>query len=300
MAATRITSYEQARAVLKTARSAANGKPLNNKYYRLYEGSGCYEIKYGPFYNRRETTLCRIYPDNTLEFTATPEEVHEHCYSFSQMVGKLTPFQFWRIATGRYRVGIQYHESWAEARRRTYEELPHSKGIGSEYWTAKYRHRTAIIKEQPEYFQGIRFNLETEKCINPRPDRVEVRNIDKEKRKEWLAAKRKLERELKVRVRMGVLEAVIESGIEMEGRVAWPCINEKRVAVSSALKSDVLTNVHLQDLVWAFCHRLLRHNYHGYGPDRIAEITRDQTIALLKSQSVYFRDKFGVFKDEQA
>jgi hypothetical protein len=154
-------------------------------------------------------------------------------------------------------------------------------------------------KTQPEYYAGICFDLDTKRCINPRPDRVEVRNIDKEKRKVWLAAKRKLERDLKARYRMGVLPVIIDEFRRNEGKhksgFFWYDVQDRRKAVLGALNADVITKQHMQALALAFCGRVI--NYSACGSDEVARVTCEQTINFLKSQSVYFREQFGVFKD---
>jgi hypothetical protein len=297
----KIDSYETAKAVFSTARNKAKGKPLGRKDFRLYQHGDEFVIRFRGYRNE-EFPVCRISSDNKMEFVAMPEEIYQYRYTLSQMMCKITPFDMHRISTGRYRIGKTWYEMWGGARLETERgNHPSVDGSYSER-SDRYHYMHQLVRKevraQPEYYAGICFDLDTKRCINPRPDRVEVRNIDKEKRKVWIAAKRKLERDLKARYRIGVLPAIIDELRRNEDSykhgVYLTDIQVKREVVLNALNADVITKQHMRGLVLAFCRRSINYTTKS---DDLARVACEQTINFLKSQSVYFREQFGVFKD---
>lgn len=129
--------------------------------FRLFNRAGAIEICNGA------RAIARVYPDDIVEFIATPRSVACNGQSLSQNFWKILPLDFIRIATNRYRV----------------------KACGP-----------AIGHE---YFQYMRVNLKTGEVINPKNMEPVV---DTEKRKQWLRGLKAFRLQLRAMARVGALE----------------------------------------------------------------------------------------------
>ena len=274
-----IGSYEEGRAVLSTARCGEAGKPLcSSGRYRLHGDS-----KNGPLRISVETwkttgqAIAYIHPDNTLEFVIDPYDLWVYSNSLTQMMGKILPVTFHRHATRRYRVG----KPW------------------DEFGSYRYR-KNEIVKTLPEYFSGIKFNLNTLECINPRVDLTSTCNIDKEARKRWLADKRRFVRNLKVRARLGVVDAVfnkLKRNIDTyTSGYDWTNSSAKHLSLVNMMKRDDITNADIKDLI----KRYLRpYHVQHLTAEAVTKMVVTRVEDDLQRDSIELRKAYGVFKSEQ-
>lgn len=299
----RIDSYEKARAVCKTARNKVIGKPLNSTGYRLKQDGEDYVIWRGDDYFYTGD-ICRIHPDNTLTFVLTPEKLYQNNVSLSQMVGKLTPLDLYRKRTGIYRVGKSYSALWVGAKKEFGMEpmWPDSKYYD---WYKDVRQCVdSEIKDMPEYFQGMRFDLNTLKCLNPKPNLTDPNNIDAEARKQWIADCRTFRRNIKTWNRMGALAGTIgeifqyykehdefPDGTSTTHRGSPDPDDRWFVGV---LKENTIN----RDVVM---HLMRRYRFYPswamrIGPDLVAERMVENALLDLKRNSLQLRKAYGVFK----
>ena len=161
-----ITSYADCVDIFSTCRNPVQGKPLHGKGIRLYKGSdGAFRLT---MYNR---TFATITKDDVITFTLDERSfLSGVCSSLVYVMHRFISLGVYRVGTGRYRIGA----------------------------LKDYR----FLKELPEYHGGIQFNLETGRCLNPKPDRKA--RVVPENRKQWLRCLREYRRGVLVRLKLGV------------------------------------------------------------------------------------------------
>jgi len=138
--------------------------------------------------------LAKLYPNDTLEFVATTDQVWGAGNSLAMNMIKLLPIDFQNFDTGRYKV---VHES-AKA------TLPSFGGYTTEEYSARHKAWLQLRKATQEYFQGLILNIKTGEVINPK-DMTPVTNEDK--RKQWLAGLKSFRLRLRAMARVGVFDA---------------------------------------------------------------------------------------------
>jgi hypothetical protein len=161
-----INSYSDCLEAFKTVRNPILGKPINGKDIRLYRDRDLsFRLTKG------ERTFAVIRDDDTITFTLDSETLRNTISSsLVYTMNRFLPIGLYRVGPGRYRIGKLFH----------YEQL----------------------KELPEYTQGIKFNLTTDQCLNPQPDRKH--RIDKEARKVWTKTLATYRKGLYARLKLGV------------------------------------------------------------------------------------------------
>ena len=178
-----IRTYADADRLFKTAKTPSKGKPIRS-FARILKDGDDYIVTVNG------TNICRISPDNTLEFVAEVNTVRRHTYTLVGNLHSAIPIAICRVGTGRYRVE---HSGVL---------IDFSQGrLSQGRWTH-------MKNDAPEYFQGIKFDLTTGKCLNRRVDML--KSVDVDKRKEWLRLLTRWNRGIKVRVKMGVFSGLVE------------------------------------------------------------------------------------------
>jgi hypothetical protein len=190
-------SYADCDAFFRKARSPAKGRPIASigrmfkivdvylpspkisttaQYFSICEANG-------------GTEMCRVYPDDTVEFTVAAKEV-VNCYTLVATFSRILPIIVSRYKTGKYRIGGT--QEFTRIRQADIDAPPR-------YWSnAGWKW---LRSEAPQYFKGIRFRLSDGACINPMPDTKRV--IDSDARKVWLRDLRCYKKHLKVIAKMG-------------------------------------------------------------------------------------------------
>jgi len=203
-------SYGHFLADHKKCRDNSFGRPVR-KWCRTYLVGTDIEIRMTPPYWRHsepdKVPLCRIHPDNTITFIASVEEVLRNSQSLSFSLHRLIRFSLTRWKKGVYRIG------GTEVAARITNEAE-VRGAG---YSTRQPHRIRgyragwqwLANEAPQYFQGIRFDMNTGECLNAIPDTV--REVIPEMRTEWLRCLRRYKRGLKARAKIGALSGYAES-----------------------------------------------------------------------------------------
>ena len=187
-----IITYGWCKAHYANVRSPVMGKPMLSSSYRLFREGNDYVIKIG-WRGTIWEPLCRITPNNTLVFEAPLDRMlHNNC-SLSNILVKITGIHFTRWKKGMYRLGSE-----KEAATKSTSTSPWCP----EKW--EWLHSKA-----PLYFNGIKFNLDTGKCLNGKPD--PTKKVIPEKRKEWLRDLKRYKRGLKTRAKVGALQTYIQA-----------------------------------------------------------------------------------------
>lgn len=161
-----ITSYEYCVHLFKTVRNPVLGKPINGKDVRLYKNRDeSFRL------TKNERTFAYVYKDNTIIFVLDEETLYNSiASSMTYTMNRFLPLALYRVSMGRYRIGkcTDYRE----------------------------------MKTLPEYFGGIKFDLNTSQCLNPRPDRKH--RVNKGARSVWMKALRDYRKGLYARLKLGV------------------------------------------------------------------------------------------------
>ena len=161
-----IDSYGDCVHAFKTVRTPVLGKPINGTDLRLYRNR---DLSFR--LTKNERTFAVIRDDDTITFTLDSETLRSTiASSLAYAMNRFLPMGLYRVGPGRYRIGNP--SSWEN------------------------------VKHMPEYTQGIKFNLTTGQCLNPRPDRKH--RIDKEARKVWTKTLAAYRKGLYARLKLGV------------------------------------------------------------------------------------------------
>lgn len=154
-------SYEELNNYLRRARDpVVKGRKFTSAF-RLFNCAGAIEIRNGA------RAIARVYPDDIVEFIATPHVIAAQGQSLATNFWKALPMEFVRIATRRYRV------------------------------------RPRGVPKGHEYFQYMRINIKTGEIINPKNMEPVV---DSDKRKQWLRGLKAFRLQLRAMARVGALE----------------------------------------------------------------------------------------------
>lgn len=255
-----IRTYAEAERLFGTAKSPSKGKPLRS-FARLLKDGDDYIITV------KKSNICRIKRDNTLEFIAENSSVRTHTFTLVGNLHSIIPICISRVGTGRYRVE---HRSVLQA-------ITNGPKTRWEY----------MAKDAPEYFNGIKFDLTTGKCLNRREDML--KSVDVEKRKEWLGLLKVWNRGIKVRMKMGVFSGLID----------------RRNATDHTAKANIVKTI-MSDQIYNsitegnFDTELLYNIVLCSQPNTWYQqsITQDDVQRFIKNtlatNSIYYRQKFGV------
>jgi hypothetical protein len=186
-----IKSYSEALTAFNTARWPDKGKPITN-WARMYKHSD-------------DSLVVNVYgiemfvfrPDNTLEIVCNGHEARSHAVTLAQALHRHLPFHWTRRSTGVYEVRLIDENTF------------------SGYW----KDISEKLDASPKYeiYKGIKFDLNTNTCMNPRVS--EISTVVPEKRKIWLRKIKAYNKALQVRARIGVCNTVVEQ-IQRERRGA--------------------------------------------------------------------------------
>lgn len=178
----KIRSYQDAQQLFSTARNPAKGKPINS-WSRLYcEDNDVYVLRHTQF---SDIVLGRIYPDNTLELPLDRRTMRMVSATLTGSFHKVLPVALRRVGTGRY-IMMPTH---------MLDEI-----------IDRSRSRLDILCEDGfQLFDGIKVNLDYHTVVNPKA--TNNGEIDPEQRKVWLRQLRAFKKGMKVRAKMGVLDA---------------------------------------------------------------------------------------------
>jgi len=246
-----IRTYADAEKLFKTARTPSNGKPIRT-FARILKDGNDYIIAV------KGTNICRIIPDNTLEFIAEVNTVRCNTFTLVGNLHSVIPIAISRVGTGRYRVE---HSS-------TFIAMSQNRWVH-------------MKNDAPEYFQGIKFDLTTGQCLNRREDML--KSVDTDKRKEWLRLLTRWNRGIKVRMKMGVFDGLIERR-RIEGGSSLGLTEQLyKAIINGTHDTQLLYNIVLQasPTYW---------NQTTVTPDDVQRYIKN----LQSAHSIHFRQQFGV------
>lgn len=229
-----ISSYAHCVKAFSNCRNPVAGKPIRGTEVRLFK----YNDEFHIVVNRHH--LATITPDDVITFHPTMQRLYETiASSLVYRMHCFLPLYLIRVGQGRYRINA----------------------IGS-----------VATKDQPEYFDGIQFDLRFGKCLNPRPD-THTR-INKDARKLWLRDLRQFKKTVLVRFKLGM-----------------------RGDTSGAMyftRDELLQWIRSNE-----CHdKLLNYlTLHAGGPSASYNDMSRSLSGMLNNQSLYLRNAYGVFDD---
>lgn len=261
MAYGQVSSFNDVQAFVSRARSPEKGRQHTTFGRWFPDGDGYRLDVHGhPF--------IRIAPDNTLEFLMTPEEGRRVSNTVSGWISNIVPFVWMRVGNCRYRVdAIQNVQKRMAGRWPTHRE----------------------INQSPELFAGIKFDMATGECLNPRPDLKHT--VIPEARKAWLSALRKWKRKAKTIARIGGFDSLIaeekRNPTDWSAKPNWVVDKELDILYTAIKDNDM--NTQLMRMFVA------SHTNRWSTPTSMEVYGHIE--AVVKQQSVQLRKRFGVFEE---
>ena len=288
-----IKSYEDAAALFHTCRNHYKGKPLPANWRLHKDDSGLrpvYWIDTSRF--GASQRLCSIHPDNTVQFHYSVDRLVRASNTIVMVLHKIFPMACTRKRQGIYEMGPVCGEQNPPYPRTTY-------GL--------YSWPTLDKDFACEYFQGLTFDLKSNRITNPQPDLVDRAISDV--RKAWRKDLTRFKRGLKARAKVGALTGYIDE-IRSADRT-WSFWNSELRADDG---SKILTNIELTDsqeyvlecmrndsyppdLLRAFVRWAGKHNIYSRHKldDKLVLKYVDQ---MFNKYSLDFRKAYGVFGDK--
>lgn len=262
-----INSYEEAAKFCSKCRNHLQGRPFRSWSRVFMESNGDIRFEISSY------TLCVLSPDNVLTMKLSDQNAKSAAITLSQSLYRALPIMWQRVGTGRYRVD---HVN----------SIPSnvSPVNSSEVWI-NWNH---MRKHAPEYFEGIQFDLNTGKCLNPRPDLLTTVNTSK--RKEWLRMSRKFKNKCKVMARMGLFNTDPKPTTleQVQHRVISNKIVEE---LSEAIRTEVIS-----DDLRRYVGRSAQYTY---GDESLFHKTLVVIDSLLRVHSIALRKQLGVFDADE-
>lgn len=252
-----LTSYAEIAKYFSKCRSPVQGRPLRHGV-RLYREGDSYVVKTYRCSDR--TPILKVLPNNTVTFLAPLEYIIQHPYSMTRALYSVVPFYMQRVNKGIYRVAC-------------------SAAMPLKYSTWGTHPDWEYMRSQaPQYFNGIKFDFHTGRCINPQPDQLTV-EIPR-RRKVWRRDLRRYKRGLKARIKVGALRGFVDYAYS---RTVWT--DEKW---TDLLVRSMKTDTYPQDILRAFARSPA-----DLDPDDNSMLKAVDRVFTAHSE--HFRQKYGVF-----
>jgi len=151
---------------------------------------------------------------------------------------------------------------------------------------------------QPEYFQGLKFNLANMLWVNPQPDASTT--IKTAERKAWLRDLRRYKRGLKSRVKVGALQEYIDKANEERSSTnQYPHYWRRAFDVmgSAEVVTAIITSMKSEEYPPVILEAFVRSVPLGYGQG--GAINTEQVLEnvdrVFTEHSVALRREYGVF-----
>ena len=219
----------------------------------------------------------RVTPDNIVEFVATPEEVRHNSQSIVSSIQNWFPFDVARHKKGLYRVA---HQKALDTIRELTKE-----------------HNYIIMRTQPAYYQGLKFNMVTGECLNRR---ATDRFIEKpEERMAWRKTLAKFKKGIKARAKVRALDPFIDSvWVKRQGqnRYHWKQPDWSSESWIGLLEKSMKDNVFPRELLIGLCMTPHTGYYQQEKPNS-SDVVKS-TNKILNDLSIELRRRFNVFKSE--
>lgn len=251
-------SYAACEEFFAKARYKERGRPVNS-WCRMYREGNDYVL------HVYSAPAIRITPDNTLVFELSVSQVCRFGMSLAYL-GRVIPFVTRRIGNNRYSVRV----------------------------IADYNAPQNI--DPPEYFEGIAFNLDTLDCVNRGND--QTKEINAEKRREWLRTVKQYRKGLQLRAKIGALDTIINT-VRAEAAIArgwdWRYPDWAEPSHIYSLVDAMQADDYSQEILTS----LIQSVPSLTGSYAVQDINSQSVIKtynyLIKTHSVQLRRAFGVF-----
>lgn len=260
-----IKTYEDAAKLFATARNKEKGKPIKS-WARLFKDGNDYTVC---FLSR---VLFRITPDNMLVWECTPEELRRCAATVVSSLYRVVPFDIIRVGMGRYRVGHLIN-------------IMHS----TPDWIDR-----SLLREQPELFSGLSFSMLTGECNNRQPDLLTT--VNPAARKLWLSTLRQYKRGLKVRQKIGALDAFAAAATAQKQQRKYAKPDWSQDSWKDRLFECIRDQKYPEDLLTGVAQSVRVYYYQNeVKPYDILT----QFDSLCNQYSIDLRRRFGVFDGTQ-
>lgn len=260
-----MTYYEDITAWYAKARSKAQGRPLGT-WGRVIRQGREYKFYAQQGYNPAPFGL--LTPDNVFTFLYTGMQVSRVSNTLAISLNNYTPFSVQRIAKHRYNV---VHDL----------EVPDDTMHG--HW------------DYPkvfgwEMFPGIRFDMATGRCLNPKDPVVRV--VDPDARRVWLRALRKFKHQMRTRAKLGVFDSYVAQVLSTKDNSMPDWTSDEWLDVLyKAMRDEQYGEVLMRGLA---CHSI-RRAWHR------TSITYEHVVDAVNDvctvTSLDLRRRFGVFEE---
>lgn len=251
------------------ARFPERGKPVMS-WAKIFRVDDTYELRHG------DVVVGKFLPDNTFTFTMSTQQARNSSTTLSQALQRAIPFVWQRIGVGRY--VIKPTPQFREFKVKN----PDARSWGYFRDVAGY-----------ELFNGLCFDLNTYEPINARPKISDT--IDPDKRKVWLSSLRKFKRAVKVRAKLGVIDALIKEVQQERNNI------ERRNWKAPDWNTDEWQNILFTSIKDTECSTellkaMIKSTSVGFWSSMVSvEHVLEECNRICNSYSVSMRQKFGVF-----
>lgn len=253
---TRVKNFTQAAQLISRCRKPEEGKSLSS-WCKMRRTVDGVAFFVSAHNHNYDTHIGYLTPDNIFTFTLDDNQAYHVSPSLSKGLHKITPFAWYRESTRRYSV----------------------------------RHKVSL--KGSDVFDGLKFNFVTGEVLNPQ--RIDTKNVIPEARRQWLRSVKQYKQGIKLRIKMGVFDNIMQEVIHERGktnRFEWSqpdwFSDHWLNRLSNALKQqdfslDILKGI-TQTAEISYWNRHVT-------PEEII-ITFDK---LIKDLSIQLRLRFGVF-----
>lgn len=269
-----IRNYADCARLYNTCRDPKKGKPLSN-WGRIFKRDQdfyitCHGLEIG-----------KISPDDTFEFTITPQQGATVSVTLAGSMHYCTPIVWTRVATQRYRV---CHE-------KTYLSIGQIKRETNSSFSELLRDKA------PELFVGLKIDLSTGEPVNRRPDIMSTLNTDA--RKVWLSKLRMFKRGLRIRAKMGVFDSIYK---ELSSQTNFPreLYSNRPDWTSDQWTNEVYKAIETDQFPTELIRAFVVEATPRWRPKQPSLEDNYRTIdSVLTRMSLNLRIKFGVFQSTQ-
>jgi len=264
------TSYNSAANYMSRARNKRVGRQLTSRLRVCELADGEIVVTHDA------VRLCVIRPDDTVHFVMPDTVVASFGNSLVQHIHKFLPAVLKRKGRGVYEFLVRNPPDSTDSGDYSY---------GCSLSTHGYKF---------EYFEGITFKFDNNSltCVNPKMPLT--KRIDVEKRLEWRRTLRHFKRQITLRAKLGVFDALIPKAADATTRVYYPGAPDTVDVLYEAIKSGEVTTEFLTHMI-----RRIRHNMYWTSiPPSGAQVAAHILSMCTSTYSVPLRKKFGVFQGE--
>jgi hypothetical protein len=204
--------------------------------------------------------FAEITPGDVITFTLDAAEMRKIAASMSSTFWRVLGLSWVRVGTGRYNI--------------------------AHYDSTRYKSLYGQYTEGPKYefFKGMMWEFARGICINPRPPIL--KKVDREQRKVWCSDLKKFRRLFLTKVKLGVVQKIIEEKPDTGKRVYE---QELPDAILDAIKTG---DAHT-DLIERLVVCAKRQYYHT---DLTSAAVAQYLRSVINSNSVRYRQEYGVLQ----